>query len=214
MNEYRTYFHISKSYNVSESTAYRCIKWAEDTLIKHPEFALPRRKALLKSDIQYEVVVIDATECPVERPQKKQRKWYSGKKKRHKQKAQVVADKETGKIICTSFEKGRRHDFKLFKGSKVHLHPQTEALADTGYQGLQKIHFNTTMPKKRSKKNPLTKDDKIQNQDIARRRVIAENVIGSIKRFKIIADKYRNRRKRFALRFNLITAFHNFMIRS
>jgi hypothetical protein len=70
IREYRTYFHISKSYGVSESTAYKCIKWVEDTLIKHPEFALPGRKALLASDVEYEVVVIDATECPIERPKK------------------------------------------------------------------------------------------------------------------------------------------------
>jgi len=70
LREYRTYFHISKSYGVSESTAYKCIKWVEDTLVKHPEFTLPDRKALLQSDVEYEVVVIDATECPIERPKK------------------------------------------------------------------------------------------------------------------------------------------------
>ena len=112
-------------------------------------------------------------------------------------------------VICTSFEKGRRHDFKLFKESEVRIHPDIEVLADTGYQGLQKIHAKTTMPKKRSKKKPLTTEDKAYNREVSSRRVIAENVIGSVKRFKITADKYRNRRKRFALRFNLIAAIHN-----
>ena len=46
LREYRTYFHISQSYTVSESTAYKTIKWVEDTLIKHPLFALPGRKEL------------------------------------------------------------------------------------------------------------------------------------------------------------------------
>jgi len=68
--EYRTYFHISQSYGVSESTAYKTVRWIEDTLIKHPDFALPGRKALLKSDVEYEVVLIDATETPIERPKK------------------------------------------------------------------------------------------------------------------------------------------------
>lgn len=126
---------------------------------------------------------------------KKQRKWYSGKKKRHTQKVQIVADKNTGLVICTSFGKGRNHDFKLFKASQVRAHPFTEVLVDSGYQGLQKIHAKTTMPKKRSKKNPMTKQDKANNRDVSSRRVLGENVIGSIKRFKIIADKYRNRRK-------------------
>jgi len=71
IREYRTYFHVSQSYGVSESTAYDIIKWIEDTLIKHPDFALPGRKALLKSDMEYEVVLIDATETQIERPKKK-----------------------------------------------------------------------------------------------------------------------------------------------
>ena len=70
LREYRTYFHISQSYNVSESTAYKTIRWVEDTLIKHPLFALPGRKELLKSDREYEVILIDATETPIERPKK------------------------------------------------------------------------------------------------------------------------------------------------
>lgn len=70
IREYRTYFHISQSYNTSESAAYKTIKWVEDTLIKHPNFALPGRKALLKSDVEYDVVLIDATETPIERPKK------------------------------------------------------------------------------------------------------------------------------------------------
>lgn len=70
IREYRTYFHVSQSYGVSESTAYDTIKWIEDTLIKHPDFALPGRKALLKSDMEYDLILIDATETPIERPKK------------------------------------------------------------------------------------------------------------------------------------------------
>ena len=70
IREYRTYFHVASSYGISESSCYRNIKWIEDTLIKHPEFALPGKKALLKSDMEYEVVLIDATETPIERPKK------------------------------------------------------------------------------------------------------------------------------------------------
>lgn len=75
--------------------------------------------------------------------------------------------------------------------------------------GLQKLHGKTTMPKKRSKKNPLSKDDKRQNRRISRDRVSCENVIGAVKRFKIVSDRYRNRRKRFGLRFTLIAAAYN-----
>lgn len=70
IREYRTYFHVSQSYGISESSCYKGIKWIEDTLINHPDFALPGRKAILRSDMEYEVVLIDATETPIERPKK------------------------------------------------------------------------------------------------------------------------------------------------
>ncbi|SPR12552.1 IS5 family transposase ISOt6 [Orientia tsutsugamushi str. Gilliam] len=70
LREYRTYFHIGQNYGISESSAYKAVKWVEDTLVKHPNFVLPGRKALMKSDTNYEVVLIDATESPIERPKK------------------------------------------------------------------------------------------------------------------------------------------------
>ena len=81
---------------------------------------------------------------------------------------------------------------------------------DTGYQGLQKVHVQTLLPKKKSKKNPLSIEDKKKNTALAKERVIVENVIGMLKRFKIIAERYRNRRKRFSLRFNLLAGFYNY----
>ena len=89
------------------------------------------------------------------------------------------------------------------------MHPETKAVVDTGYQGLQRRHANTAIPKKRRKKNPLSASDKARNRDISSKRVPCENVIAMLKRFKIIADRYRNRRRRFGLRFFLITAIYN-----
>lgn len=70
LREYRTYFHIAMTYDISESACYRNIRWVEDVLVKHKDFSLPGRKELLKSDMEYEVVLIDATETPIERPKK------------------------------------------------------------------------------------------------------------------------------------------------
>ena len=81
LREYRTYFHISRSYGISESACYRNIRWVEDTLIKDGTFSLPGRKALLKSDIEYEVVLIDATETPIERPKKNKNNSTQAKRK-------------------------------------------------------------------------------------------------------------------------------------
>jgi len=113
-------------------------------------------------------------------------------------------------VICTSFANGKRHDFRLFKESKTHIHPDIKVDTDTGYQGIQKIHQKSELPKKKTKNKPLTKQDKKKNKALSSERVLNENVIGMLKRFKIIADKYRNRRKRFGLRFNLIAGIYNF----
>lgn len=118
-------------------------------------------------------------------------------------------DKKTKQVICTAFANGKRHDFRLFKESKTKINPDIKVITDTGYQGIQKLHSKSDLPKKKTKKNPLTKEDKQKNREVASARVVNENVIGMIKRFKIISDKYRNRRKRFGLRFNLISAIYN-----
>ena len=89
------------------------------------------------------------------------------------------------------------------------MHLSIRSLTDTGYQGIHKLHQNSGLPKKKTKKNPLTKEDKKKNRALSSERVVNENVIGMLKRFKIISDRYRNRRKRFGLRFNLIAAIYN-----
>lgn len=119
-------------------------------------------------------------------------------------------DKKSEKIICVEISNGKRHDFRLFKESDVKIYESIKVITDTGYLGLQKIHTNTDMPKKRSKKHPLTAEDKQQNRIISSIRVLNEHAIGKLKRFKILADKYRNRRKRFGLRFNLIAGVYNY----
>lgn len=140
----------------------------------------------------------------------KQKRHFSGKKKYHTLKAQVIADQGNKKIMCTDFCEGKKHDFRLFKESKIMFQERTNVLADSGYQGIQKIHCNVELPKKSSKKRPLTKEEKSTNRDLSSRRVLVENIIGSVKRFRILSERYRNRRKRFGLRFNLIAAIHNF----
>jgi len=119
-------------------------------------------------------------------------------------------DKKKKLVVCTNFTNGKRHDFRLFKESGVHIHPEIRSLTDTGYQGIHKLHPNSALPKKKTKKNPLTKEDKKKNRELSSERVLNENVIGMIKRFKIVADRYRNRRRRFGLRFNLIAGIYNF----
>jgi len=71
LREYRTYFHLGRSYGLSESACYRACRWVEDALIRSGKFSLPGKKALLKSDVEYELILVDASETPIERPKKK-----------------------------------------------------------------------------------------------------------------------------------------------
>ncbi len=102
------------------------------------------------------------------------------------------------------------HDFRLFKQSKIALGQAVECLVDKGYQGIQKLHCNSHVPKKKPRKGELSDLDKKRNRELARKRVIGEHINRRLKIFKILADRYRNRRKRFGLRFNLIAGLYNY----
>lgn len=137
----------------------------------------------------------------------------SGKKKRHTLKSQVIVNQRTREILCTAHCQRKTHNFKLFKKSKIPLSPAIECLVDKGYQGIQKIHSNSQVPQKKPRKGELTDLDKKRNRELARKRVAGEHINRKLKIFKILADRYRNRRKRFGLRFNLIAGLYNYELR-
>lgn len=122
----------------------------------------------------------------------------------------MLVNPNNGEIICLAFTNGRKHDFQLFKDSRVHVRAEVLLEADTGYQGLAQLHANSLLPKKRSKNHPLTKQQRIENRKISSRRIFVEHAIRFVKRFRILSERYRNRRKRFALRFSLIAGICNF----
>jgi IS5 family transposase len=101
------------------------------------------------------------------------------------------------------------HDFKLFCHSRLPLPVTTCCLADSGYQGLSKLHENSRTPHKKSKNKPLTEEQKAENRYLSQERLVIEHIIRSLKIFRLLLERYRNRRKRFGLRFNLIAALYN-----
>jgi len=115
----------------------------------------------------------------------------------------------TQKIVCVAVCAGKTHDFALFKTSRLALCPTLELLGDTGYQGVAKEHPNSQTPHKKSKLHPLTPEQKQQNHALSSRRIVVEHTLRYLKRFRILSSTYRNRRKRFGLRLNLIAAIAN-----
>jgi len=80
LREYRTYAHIAASYDIDESNIQRIVKWVENTLVKDGTFRLPGKKTLLSPDCEYEAILIDATETPVERPKRGRKNGTPGRK--------------------------------------------------------------------------------------------------------------------------------------
>lgn len=122
----------------------------------------------------------------------------------------MVVNRATGQIICTAFGKGQVHDFRLFKLDRIPMMPEQLCLADKGYQGLAELHANSCTPTKKPRKQKLDKDERQHNRLLSRLRIVVEHVNRRLKIFRILAERYRNRRRRFGLRFNLIAGILNF----
>jgi len=125
-----------------------------------------------------------------------------------------MADLNTEKILATDFGNGSKHDFQLFKNSRCPVSTETCLLADSGYQGIVALHPNSQTPAKKSKLHPLSQEQKASNRALSRKRVLIENIIRRLKIFRILSERYRNRRKRFGLRFNLIAAICNMELKT
>jgi len=172
----------------------------ERSLGKH--FILPKRKITSVEEFfekfpEVKDVFIDGTERPIQRSKdaKKRKKSYSGKKKRFTIKTIVVSDEKKKILILTPTKTGRRHDKRLAdKAQLPNILPEhVTAFADTGFQGIQTIHPNTLIPKKATKNNPLTDEDKQNNRIISGLRIVIEHVIGGMKRYRAVCDIYRNK---------------------
>jgi len=120
-------------------------------------------------------------------------------------------NRQTKKIICTAHAEGSVHDFKLYEDSIGDaVIGSIKIQGDSGYLGILKLHINSETPKKKSKCHELTADEKAENRRISSERILIENINAKVKVFKITANKYRNRRKRYGLRMSLICGIINF----
>ncbi|WP_179286225.1 transposase, partial [Streptococcus pneumoniae] len=131
-----------------------------------------------------------------------------GKKKCHAMKAQAIVTSQ-GRIVSLDIAVNYCHDMKLFKMSRRNIGQAGKILADSGYQGLMKIYSQAQTPRKSSKLKPLTVEDKTYNHALSKERSKVENIFAKVKTFKMISTTYRNHRKRFGLRMNLIAGIIN-----
>jgi IS5 family transposase len=155
-----------------------------------------------------EALIIDATEQPILRPSRKQRCWYSGKKKRHVIKAEITVT-APGRIAGRSQSvPGRVHDMELRRRGPP-LPANARIYADSGYQGLQNEHPTTEVPFKRSKGNRLTPDEREYNRALGSFRVGVEHAIAKIKRFRMMSDRFRYPRHTHSSKFGITAGLVN-----
>jgi len=145
--------------------------------------------------------------------QKKQKKYYSGKQRCHTLKIQLLINQGTQEILCTALGIGKEHDFRIFKNSRIKARKEIQIVADKGYQGIKTYHNNSKIPYKKPRKGKLSQEQKEFNRQQARVRIKVEHVIRLLKVFRILSSRYRNRRKRFGLRVNLIAGIYNYELK-
>lgn len=160
--------------------------------------------------------IIDGTERPIRRPKDKERrkKYYSGKKKRHTLKNNVVSEKRTRKVkVLSETCEGKKHDKKLADEQDLHFPKGSKVWKDTGFQGYEPEDVITYQPKKKPKGKELTPEEKELNRLISSERIGVEHSIGGVKVFAIVREIYRNMTTGFEdLIMETACGLHNFRL--
>jgi len=175
-------------------------------------FRIPtKRVKLTEEDLTEEqllnIFIIDATEQQIRRPKKQQKKFYSGKKKKHTIKNQLTVSRK-GRILTVSRSvPGSKHDKKLHDESHLTYGRDIKPISDLGYFGAKGI----TMPNKKPKGKELTLEQKRFNKELSKQRIKVEHSIGRMKIFQILSQRYRNDLANHSLIFKNIAGLHNLM---
>lgn len=224
---YPSYLLLEHLFNLDESTVCRTIQ--DIRLLLQDKFTLSdpknrennRRKITSLDELKelipnLDEILIDATEQAIPRPKKKPKrnKHHSGKKKRFTIKTQIATDKQGLVVHISRASPGRKHDYKLFKESKLpKLIPRdSKVYLDSGYQGAQKdfSNLNIYLPYKRSKKHQLTRSEKIQNHKQRKIRVKVEHTLSQLKKYNVLSQVYRHSLQNYDKTFRFIANVINF----
>lgn len=181
---------------------------------------LPARQALAAQQVLAACpgleFIVDGSERPIRRPHDavRQKKFYSGKKKRHTVKNIVITDKRTKKIkVLSPTSEGKKHDKALADEQSYTFPNKSKLWKDTGFQGYEPVNTTTFQPTKKPKGGDLTAQQKADNRRISQQRIGVEHSLGGVKVFRIVSDCLRNFRDDFADTVMLIACgLHNFRL--
>lgn len=226
LRQYPTNEALGFLFGVSDSTASRartrCLPALEqagrDTM-RMPDPGVARRKRLpaLLKDTPGLAVVIDSFEQRTQRPKRRQRAYYSGKKKAHTLKTQVAVDENSGRFVDVSDSvPGRWADIKLLEKSRLlkRLPKGVGGIGDLGYFGIGALHPAGlgASPRRKPRGKDRPPGDRKYNRAFSRRRIIVEHGIGRLRRFRAVAHVNRHRRHGHATRVRAIAGLVNRML--
>lgn len=214
--DYRPYRQMALDYDVSKSTVCNSVKWIELTLEQWDEIRLDDIKTeiekLESKGIKVESIIGDVEEQPIERPTLNQEDSYSGKKKRHTTKNQIIATKDGSRILNWYNSNGTTHDFQMLKDSNILSTLREKNIGgdfDSGYQGIQNELSNAVIPIKKSKNHELTDEEKTFNTNLSKRRIKIEHINREIKIFRIAKETYRNHMNRYSTKMKIMCGIFN-----
>ena len=141
---------------------------------------------------------IDSTEQQIPRPVDKNRRkiYYSGKKKRHTVKTQLMVNNRGFIIHKTGHKKGKRHDYDIYKENRPTTPKEILNVFDLGYLGVEKDFPSQTssIPKRKKRSMGLSQEEISFNQEHAKKRIVIEHTICRLKKYRILAaDVFRNK---------------------
>jgi len=226
LRQYPTQEVLGLLFGVSDSTALRAVrrclpvleKAGKDTM-RMPDPGSGRRKnlpALLK-DTPGLAVVIDTFEQRTHRPRRRQRAYYSGKKKAHTLKSQVGVDEDSGRVVDVSDSvPGPWADIKLLKKSRLlkRLPDGVGGIGDLAYVGIADLHPAGlgAAPRRKPRGKERPPEDRRYNRAFSRRRIVVEHAIGRLRRFRSVAHVNRHRRRDHAARVRAVAGLVNRML--
>jgi DDE superfamily endonuclease/Helix-turn-helix of DDE superfamily endonuclease len=169
---------------------------------------------------------VDATEQEIPRPKKdskKRKSHYSGKRRKHTVKTQLTVNKEGLIFQKTNHARGRRHDLDVYLEHPPALPKEVEQDFDRGYDGVKNYFpdLKCAIPFKRrgrgrghrgEKAPDLTPEQKKFNHELSKERVVVEHTISRMKKFRIMADEFRNRLKHYDRTTDIVSGLVNFRI--
>lgn len=166
----------------------------QQTLTELHELPARELAELPLDDMEPTIYFHDGTERPIQRPRdpEQQNQYYSGKKKQHTVKNNVVIDMQCRVIFLTATVEGKKHDKKLADESGYQLPADSVLIQDTGFQGFVLENIAILQPNKKPRGKALTEMEKFVNQWLASLRVRVEHAIGGVKRYRIVQDRIRN----------------------